>query len=306
MKRKPVLSFGLCILATFLWMAATPLAAHAITQTFNYTGDQQNFTVPAGVTSLTIQAFGAEGGTGYASDGRGGGGDVVNVTIAVAPGEKLAIFVGGQGGNGTADSAGAGGYNGGGDGGHQLTEGQGGGGGGGASDVRLGGIALGDRIVVAGGGGGNGSIQGTMGGGGGYPVGEDGTDGNAYGGGGGTQSSGGSGGTSNGTDGSSGLGGNGGVQPVLGSGSGGGGGGGYYGGGGGGAGDAGAGGGGGSSFVVSTALGSSFPSEFRAGDGQVIITYATPVPTMNEWGMVIFVVFAGLISLYFVRRQKRA
>src|SRR5690606_4227438 len=36
--------------------------------TFNYTGTQQDFIVPAGVTSVTLQAFGAEGGVG-ASDG---------------------------------------------------------------------------------------------------------------------------------------------------------------------------------------------------------------------------------------------
>ena len=36
-----------------------------------------------------------------------------------------------------------------------------------------------------------------------------------------------------------------------------------------------------------------------------IQTVATPVPTMNEWGMIIFMVFAGLVSLYYLRRQRK-
>jgi len=33
---------------------------------------------------------------------------------------------------------------------------------------------------------------------------------------------------------------------------------------------------------------------------------ATAVPTVNEWGMIIFMIFAGLGSVYFLRRQRRA
>jgi len=32
----------------------------------------------------------------------------------------------------------------------------------------------------------------------------------------------------------------------------------------------------------------------------------TSVPTMTEWGMIIFVVLAGFGSIYYLRRQKRA
>ena len=32
----------------------------------------------------------------------------------------------------------------------------------------------------------------------------------------------------------------------------------------------------------------------------------TSVPTMNEWGMIIFIVLAGLGSVYYLRRQRRA
>ncbi len=34
--------------------------------TFEYTGDVQTFTVPFGVTSIQVEAFGAEGGGGFA------------------------------------------------------------------------------------------------------------------------------------------------------------------------------------------------------------------------------------------------
>jgi len=30
------------------------------------------------------------------------------------------------------------------------------------------------------------------------------------------------------------------------------------------------------------------------------------VPTMTEWGMIIFMVIAGLGAFYFIRRQRRA
>jgi hypothetical protein len=30
------------------------------------------------------------------------------------------------------------------------------------------------------------------------------------------------------------------------------------------------------------------------------------VPTMNEWGIIIFMVLAGLGAIYFIRRQKTA
>ena len=65
-------------------------------ETFKYTGKKQTFTVPAGVTQLSVVASGASGpsGSGYV----GGNGGMVKATIPVTPGEKLAIFVGGEGG----------------------------------------------------------------------------------------------------------------------------------------------------------------------------------------------------------------
>ena len=61
------------------------------TQTFNYTGSVQTFTVPAGITSIDVIAKGALGGT----NNRGGQGGSVTATIAVTPGDVLNIYVGG-------------------------------------------------------------------------------------------------------------------------------------------------------------------------------------------------------------------
>ena len=75
-------------------------SAHAATQTFDYTGAEQQFIVPAGVTSITVTAHGAKGGNGYNASSGGGLGGTTTATISVTPGETLAILVGGMGGNG--------------------------------------------------------------------------------------------------------------------------------------------------------------------------------------------------------------
>src|SRR6476659_5756926 len=46
-------------------------AARAATLTFNYTGGEQTWIVPAGVTSVTVDVYGAQGGGGF-SPGLGG------------------------------------------------------------------------------------------------------------------------------------------------------------------------------------------------------------------------------------------
>jgi hypothetical protein len=124
--------------------------------TFTYTGAAQGFTVPAGVGSVTVAAFGAQGGRANLSDGGLGG--EARATLSVNAGDVLEVLVGGQGGIYTR---GDGGFNGGGVGGAAGTGGVGGGGGGGASDVRAGSCAgalscdLSARVLVAGGGGGS-------------------------------------------------------------------------------------------------------------------------------------------------------
>ena len=244
------------------------------TQTFNYTGSVQSFTVPAGVTALTVDASGAQGGACAPNTivGPGGNGGQVTGSIAVTPGQVLNIYVGGAGGNATTLTAGAGGFNGGGL-GALFSGSYGGGGGGGGTDIRVSPYTLADRVAVAGGGGGGaynystaGYDRGGMGGG---TVGETGYVGNVLGGQGagtgGSQVGGGTGGTYSGyctaSNGALGIGGAGGTCGN----SGGGGGGGYYGGGGG----VWAGGGGGSSFLV----GGTHTQGSRAGDGIVTLSW---------------------------------
>ena len=132
-------------------------------QTFNFTGDVQTFTVPAGVSSITVDAYGAQGGTSYGyynsayPTSVGGLGGRATTTVSVTPGATLYMYVGGAGGNGSYGAGGTAGYNGGGIGSswfisnyYSFT----GGGGGGASDIRVNPYGIGNRIVIAAGGGG--------------------------------------------------------------------------------------------------------------------------------------------------------
>ncbi|MBM4355008.1 MAG: hypothetical protein FJ109_14685, partial [Deltaproteobacteria bacterium] len=116
------------------------------TVTFSLTGGQQNWTVPQCVTSVTLEAWGGQGGGSVGAcmpdQEDGGKGGYAKGTLSVGPGQLLYVFVGGKGTKG-----GSGGYNGGGTGGTYA------GGGGGGSDVRKGGTGLNDRVLVAGGGG---------------------------------------------------------------------------------------------------------------------------------------------------------
>jgi len=136
-----------------VWAAAfAPGAAAACltgTVAFTYTGAEQCYGVPAGVTSVQVAAIGAPG----AGDGSGQGfGAAVAAVVPVSSGETLYVEVGGAGSSG--------GFNGGGAGGGSGGAGTSGDGGGGASDVRSASVAtstelsLGSRLLVAGGGGG--------------------------------------------------------------------------------------------------------------------------------------------------------
>ena len=201
-----------------------------------------------------------------------GQGGQVDAVMSVTAGQVLNIFVGGSPRTDrNPDRRGFGGYNGGGN-GRMSSPGFGGNGGGGATDIRIGGTALSNRVLVAGGAGGDGNAGGGGHGGGLIGGAGAGTGGNnATGGSGGTQSAGGGAGIGNpgagfgGTNGNSGSEGQGGDTAPIGSFTtlnGGGGGGGYYGGGSGGvqitdaigSGGGGGGGGGGSSYPDPNAL----------------------------------------------------
>ena len=116
-------------------------------QTFNYTGAVQMWTVPAGVTSVTISAQGAQGGSNAMGIVGGLGGSATG-DLAVTPGDVLNIYVGGTNG-----------YNGGGTTPVHPCANARGGEGGGASDVRLNGTTLGLRVIVGAGGGGAGGSR---------------------------------------------------------------------------------------------------------------------------------------------------
>ena len=68
-------------------------------ETFNYTGSDQTWTVPAGVSSINFELLGAGGGGAtYTSFGNGGGGGYSKGALAVTAGQVLTIIVGQRGG----------------------------------------------------------------------------------------------------------------------------------------------------------------------------------------------------------------
>ncbi len=113
---------------------------------YSYTGVNQTYVVPAGITQITVKVWGAGGGAADIDTNVGGSGGFTNATISVTPLETLNIVVSGGGDLGT--SGGTGGFGGGGTGG--TGGGITGGGGGGRSAIYRGN----DDLVVAGGGGG--------------------------------------------------------------------------------------------------------------------------------------------------------
>jgi uncharacterized protein YjdB len=263
------------LLLSFCWANNAVLAQSV---SFFFTGAVQTYTVPCGVTSISVDLAGAQGGIapGFAAGNKGGR---LQATVAVTPGQILYIYVGQQPpepstcGSGTAGGSNSGG---GADGGAGSSLGCSGAGGGGSTDIRtISGNtadALNSRLAVAGGGGGGSSDCGSSSGGvGGGLTGGDGTSGcgisSIYAGQGGTSSAGGAAATSGGFGGGLGVGGAG--EPFQ---AGGGGGGGYYGGGGGYQG----GGGGGSSYY-GAASGATTTPGYRFGNGYVIITAPSPI-----------------------------
>jgi hypothetical protein len=279
---------------TFAAMAAP--ASAATSATFSCTGVAQTWTVPAGVETVAVTAFGASGGSGggmTTTPAPGGLGGETSASLAVTPGEVLQLNVGCVGGASPSNTPGTAGFNGGGLGGLGVQAG--GGGGGGASDVRVGGSTLADRVLVAGGGGGGGGDQQAA-----SPLATGGTGGGSSGGNGATSdlvSGGGTGGTAStfgsgggcqlvgclGADGALAQGGAGGGSPSAANDeAGGGGGGGLYGGGGGGgdtndnSNSGGGGGGGGSGFGPTGAtLESGVASPAPGGDGEIGVSYTT-------------------------------
>jgi hypothetical protein len=130
------------------------------TFSFSCTKSIQNVTVPLGMNHMYVDLYGAASGSG--GTGNQGRGARVQSYFAVTPGTLLYVTVGCQGAMSSTATAccasggvtapvyvnSAGGYNGGGAGYGLAT------GGGGATDIRIGGLDLRSRVIVAGGGGG--------------------------------------------------------------------------------------------------------------------------------------------------------
>lgn len=174
--RRRLLAGGtvLALTVTALVAVAPAAMAASVTQTFAYTGAEQTFTIPAGVTSVRVTASGGRGGAGTIPGGTlspGGIGGEVAASFTVTAGAVLSVTVAGDAGTpgpvcGAVYMNGCGGYGGGG-------QSKFAGGGGGASSVRIGEA----RLVVAGGGGGAANRSCSVSGGSGGAAGSPGTAG---------------------------------------------------------------------------------------------------------------------------------
>ena len=124
-----VIAFGSAIglVVAIPLTGASPVHA-AVLATFNTPG-AATYTVPPGVTAITVIATGGGGGGGYAATGGNGG--IVTAPLSVTPGQVLNLFVGGGG----------------------VGSGLGGGGGGGSTNIDAG---TANQIIAGGGGGGGG------------------------------------------------------------------------------------------------------------------------------------------------------
>ncbi|HTA61699.1 MAG TPA: SprB repeat-containing protein, partial [Bacteroidia bacterium] len=158
-------------LCTFFFKKGGEAFAQTTNQIFNYTGANQIFVVPAGVTCINVQAWGAGGGGGggdVKGGSDGGGGAYSTNTFTVVPGTTLTIIVGGGGlqGNGCVANTGGGtggfGLGNGGTGGNAGASGCSGAGAGGGGGT---GIMDGATILLVAGGGGGGGGGGQFGGG---------------------------------------------------------------------------------------------------------------------------------------------
>jgi gliding motility-associated-like protein len=149
--------YGSCQLTSNNFVLNTdPTGCGSDTIIYDYTGGDQTFDVPAGVTCIDVLLWGAGGGSGDNTDGgNGGGGAFVRGSVGVTPGQTLTVMVGGGGSKGSVSGGGnyqmTSVYGGGGRG---RSENRGGGGGGGRSAIRLG---TAEWATAAGGGGGAGS-----------------------------------------------------------------------------------------------------------------------------------------------------
>lgn len=184
------LAVPLCLFGT----AATPAAASTVCTPvsfsncarYGYTGADQTFSVPAGVSSLSLKVWGAGGASGGV-EAKGGGGGFTEGTLAVTAGQTLTITVGQAGQvNSTTGTYGGGGRGGIADSGTENA--RDGGSGGGMSAIWATSYGVGPLLIAGGGGAGTIDTSRNAGGGGGTTGG---AGSNVASGGGATQSAGG-------------------------------------------------------------------------------------------------------------------
>ena len=142
------------VLAVSSWWSGcwrSPRPASATTETFSFTGAAQTWTVPAGVTEATFDLLRGAGSAGrvVTPPSAAGLGARATATIPVTPGDSIQVNVGGQAPSVRGLQRR----------GRRRPAPAPVGGGGGASDIRIGGTALTDRVLVAGGGGGPGQTS---------------------------------------------------------------------------------------------------------------------------------------------------
>ncbi|PJJ65104.1 Ig-like domain-containing protein [Compostimonas suwonensis] len=179
MKNRTLTLFGLAVGALIVTQISLPAHAQTdgradggpvtigqtATKVFTFTGAPETWVVPAGISTVTVSALGAGGGSNGDGSTAGSYGAQLTGVLNVTPGQNLIISVGGVGG--TAPENRLGGWGGMGAGGgdtpdnHQGVQG---GGGGGASTIET---SLGTAAFVAGGGGGDGGYGANEGGAGG-------------------------------------------------------------------------------------------------------------------------------------------
>jgi hypothetical protein len=156
--------------------------------TFTYTGANQTYNIPAGITKLRVKLWGGGGGDYPSTSFGGGGGAYASAVVDVTGLTSLLVVVGMGGESVGANTSGYGsaGYGGGGGTGNVGYAGRGGG----LAGLFNGTYTQANAIIIAAGGGGGGPAG--AGGGGGYPNGADGSaTNNGFG---GTQTAGGAGG----------------------------------------------------------------------------------------------------------------
>ncbi|MBL4592385.1 MAG: T9SS type A sorting domain-containing protein [Flavobacteriales bacterium] len=90
-------------------LGITSTVSFGQTTTLNYTGAIQNYTVPVGVTSISIETWGAQGGNNIALNVDGGLGAYMKGDFVVTPGQVIQVLVGQQGTTQTGNPSGGGG-----------------------------------------------------------------------------------------------------------------------------------------------------------------------------------------------------